>query len=101
GRAAGAGVAAASRADGADVLDPTAPGTHAGADVRGPLPPRVIAGAPDGEGADPDEIELSLLEAARLVGPVESSDDRVFHAGPLHPTRLLRRTHFSTTTASP
>src|SRR3989449_2805204 len=91
---------AASRDDEPDVLDLTALGPHDGADVRGPLPPRVIAGAPDGEGADPDEIELSLLEAARLVGPVESSDDRVFHAGPLHPTRMLSSTHFSTSSTS-
>src|SRR5438552_11954752 len=57
--------AAPSRDDEPDVLDLTALGPRDGADVRGPLPPRVIAGAPDGEGTDPHEIELSLLEAAR------------------------------------
>src|SRR2546422_8535758 len=91
---------APSRDDEPDVLDLTALGPHDWADVRGPLPPRVIAGAPDGEGADPDESELSLLEAARLVGPVESPDDRVFHAGPLHPTRMPSSTPFSTTSTS-
>src|SRR5439155_5321380 len=42
--------AAPSRNDEPDVLDLTALGPRDGADVRGPLPPRVIAGAPDGEG---------------------------------------------------
>src|SRR5213076_3463076 len=92
--------AAPPRDDEPHVLDLTALGPRDGADVRGPLPPRLVAGAPDGEGADPHEIELSLLEAARLVGPVESSDDRVSHAGPLHPTRMLSSTHFSTISTS-
>src|SRR6266704_2605798 len=92
--------AAPPRDDEPHVLDLTTLGPRDRADVRGPLPPRLIAGAPDGEGTDPHEIELSFLEAARLVGTVESSDDRVFHAGPLHPTRMLSSTHFSTTSTS-
>src|SRR2546421_2064620 len=72
--------AAPPRDDESHVLDLTTLGPGYGADVRGPLPPRLVAGSPDGEVADLHEIELPHLEAARLVGPVESSDDRVAHS---------------------
>src|SRR5437762_1409997 len=62
-----------------DVLDLTTLRAGYGADVDGPLPPRLVAGAPDGEIADLHEIELPHLEAARLVGSVESSDVRIVH----------------------
>src|SRR2546430_1466136 len=70
--------AAPPRDDEPHVLDLTTLGPRDGADVRGPLPPRLVAGAPDGEVPDLHEIELPHLEAARLVGPVESSADRGF-----------------------
>src|SRR6266516_4579061 len=90
--------AAPPRDDEPHVLDLTTLGPRDRADVRGPLPARLVAGAPDGEVADLHEIELPQLEAARLVGPVESSDDRVFHtespcvtAGHLGPARAAPR----------
>src|SRR6266576_4938195 len=111
--------AAPPRDDEPHVLDQTTLGPRDGADVRGPLPPRLVAGAPDGEVPDLHEIELPHLEAARLVGPVESSDDRVFHtespcvtAGPAsarhhvhregrhHPTTMVSSTRFNTHSAS-
>src|SRR2546430_5030577 len=72
--------AAPPRDDEPHVLDLTTLGPRDGAELRAPLPPRLVAGAPDGEVPDLHEIDLPHLEAARLVGPVESSDDRVFHA---------------------
>src|SRR5437016_12765936 len=71
--------AAPPRDDEPHVLDLTTLGAGDGTDVGRPLPPRLVAGAPDGEVADPHDVELPLLEVARLVGAVESSDDRVFH----------------------
>src|SRR5258706_12521099 len=61
------------------VLDLTTLGSRDGADVAGPLPARLVAGAPDGEIADFHEGELPLLEVARLLGGVESPYDRAFH----------------------
>src|SRR6185437_383073 len=92
---------APARDDEAHVLDLTALGPRDGADVRGPLPPRLIAGAPDGEVADLHEIEPPLLKAARLVGPVESYDDRVFHcASPSVSRRNSARASASAATPS-
>src|SRR6266513_3179086 len=71
--------AAPARDDEPNVLDLTTLGARDGTDVGRPLPPRLVAGAPDGEVADLHEVELPLLEVARLVGTVESPDDRVFH----------------------
>src|SRR5438046_3448060 len=71
--------AAPPRDDEPNVLDLATLGARDGTDVGRPLPPRLVAGAPDGEVADLHEVELPLLEVARLVGPVESPDDRVFH----------------------
>src|SRR5256885_5773913 len=61
------------------MLDLTTLGPRDGTDMGRPLPSRLVAGAPDGEVADLHEVELPLLEVARLVGTVESPDDRVFH----------------------
>src|SRR5438874_12156576 len=71
--------AAPPRDDEPNVLDLATLGARDGTDVGRPLPPRLVAGAPDGEVADLHEVELPLLEVARLVAPVESPDDRVFH----------------------
>src|SRR6266513_4023819 len=114
--------AAPPRDDEPNVLDLTTLGARDGTDVGRPLPPRLVAGAPDGEVADLHEVELPLLEVARLVGPVESPDDRVFHTespcvtaghlGPAsarhhvhhegrhHPTTMVSSTRFSTHRAS-
>src|SRR2546426_3021285 len=70
--------AAPPRDDESHVLDLTTLGPGYGADVRGPLPPRLVAGAPDGEVADLHEIELPHLEAARLekIGDLTVGRDR-------------------------
>src|SRR6266516_4682740 len=72
--------AAPPRDDEPNVLDLTTLGARDGTDVGRPLPPRLVAGAPDGEVADLHEVEFPLLEVARLVGEVESPDDRILHA---------------------
>src|SRR6266496_2165836 len=93
--------AAPPRDDEPHVLDLTTLGPRDGADVRGPLPPRLVAGAPDGEVPDLHEIELPHFEAARLVGPVESSDDRVFHTeSPCGSARSSARASASAATPS-
>src|SRR6266550_4245629 len=89
------------RDDEPHVLDLTTLGPRDRADVRGPLPPRLVAGAPDGEVPDLHEIELPHLEAARLVRPVESSDDRVFHTeSPCGSARSSARASASAATPS-
>src|SRR2546422_897679 len=93
--------AAPPRDDEPHVLDLTALGPRDRADVRGPLPSRLVAGAPDGEVADLHEIELPHFEAAGLVGPVESSDDRVFHTeSPCGSARSSARASTSAATPS-
>src|SRR5207245_11119377 len=72
--------AAPPRDDEPNVLDLTTLGARDGTDVGRPLPPRLVAGAPDRGVADLHEAELPLLEAARLVGPADSYDDRVCQA---------------------
>src|SRR5438876_10545563 len=71
--------AAPPRDDEPNVLDLATLGARDGTDVGRSLPPRLVAGAPDGEVSDLHDVELPLLEVASLVGAVESSDDRVFH----------------------
>src|SRR3989440_1719729 len=58
-----------------DLVDLTTLRAGDGTDVGRPLPPRLVAGAADGEVADLHDVELPLFEVARLVGPVESRSE--------------------------
>src|SRR6185295_19704452 len=49
-----------------DVLHLAEPRPGRGADVLGPAPARLVRRAPDGHGAERDELERSLLEAPDL-----------------------------------
>src|SRR3712207_1513689 len=68
------------RDDEADVLDLAEGRAGERADVRGPLPARLVRRAPDGEPADADDLEPAQLELARLVGLLEALQDDFVHS---------------------
>src|SRR5689334_7663284 len=55
-----------------DMLDRAARGAEAGADVRAPLPSRLVRGAADGHAAEAHDFELAVLERADLVRSLEA-----------------------------
>jgi hypothetical protein len=69
----------AAREDETDVLDLAALLSLRGANVRGPLPSRLIAGTANGHAAEVDEFELAFFEGARFVGMIEALEDDVVH----------------------
>src|SRR6266849_2137700 len=51
-----------------NMLDVAARRAHAGPDVNGPLPSRLVRGAADGHTSDANEFEFSFFERSYLVG---------------------------------
>src|SRR5215471_1191768 len=71
-----------SREDHARVLDRAALGADDRADVFGPLPPRLVRGAPDRLRPEAHEVEAAAGEAAGLVRLLEALEDHLVHDGP-------------------
>src|SRR2546422_676597 len=88
------------RHDQADVLDPEGGRARDRPDVLGPLPAGLVARPPDGETADPDQLEPPLVEHPRLVRLLETLDGDPRHR-PLTPPPAARSSRRRTASSRP